>query len=91
MFFMYATQVISIMAAAKFWQILNLEYLTYIYIMILLKVFLLIFVTFFFRLLIWSWCSFLFDKNCKIGTRSLLLPNIVKTTRECLIERIKNK
>lgn len=52
MFFMYATQVISIMAATKFWQVLCLEYLTHIYIMVLLKAFLLIAVTFLFRLLI---------------------------------------
>lgn len=52
MFFMYATQVISIMTATKFWQVLCLEYLTHIYIMVLLKAFLLIAVTFLFRLLI---------------------------------------
>lgn len=52
MFFMYATQMISIMVAAKLWQVLRLEHLTYVYIMILLKAFQLIIVTFLFRLLI---------------------------------------
>lgn len=52
MFFMYATQMISIMVAMKLWQVLRLEYLTYVYIMILLKAFQLIIVTFLFRLLI---------------------------------------
>ncbi|MFG6368482.1 MAG: GHKL domain-containing protein [Lachnospiraceae bacterium] len=52
MFFMYATQMISIMAATKLWQVLCLEYLTHFYIMILLKAFQLVIVTFLFRLLI---------------------------------------
>ena len=52
MFFMYATQMISIMVAMKLWQVLRLEHLTYVYIMILLKAFQLIIVTFLFRLLI---------------------------------------
>lgn len=52
MFFMYATQIISIFAAMKMWEVFSLEYKTYIYILILLKAFLLIIVTFILRALI---------------------------------------
>lgn len=52
MFFMYATQMISIMAATKLWTVFTLEYRTYVYIMILLKAGQLVLVTCLFRLLI---------------------------------------
>lgn len=52
MFFMYATQMISIYTAAKAWEVYSLEHKTYVYIMILLKAFLLIMATFVFKVLI---------------------------------------
>lgn len=52
MFFLYATQIISIFAAMRMWEVFALEYKTYIYILILLKAFLLIIVTFILRALI---------------------------------------
>lgn len=52
MFFMYATQMVSIYAAMKIWETFSLEYKTYIYILIILKAFLLIIVTFILRELI---------------------------------------
>lgn len=52
MFCMYATQVISIYMAAKLYEVYSLEYRTHVYLMILLKICLLVMVTFVFRVLI---------------------------------------
>lgn len=52
MFSLYATQVISILTAAKMWAIYSLDYRTYAYVTVLLKASLLIMVTFVFRVLI---------------------------------------
>ncbi len=52
MFFMYATQMISIMAAASFYAVFSLEQITYVYTMILLKAGFLLIITVVFRILI---------------------------------------
>ena len=52
MFFMYATQIISILAAARFYAVFSLEQITYVYTMILLKAGFLLIITVVFRILI---------------------------------------
>lgn len=52
MFFMYATQVISIMAAARLYVVFRLEYITHLYVVILLKAGFLAAATFVFRILL---------------------------------------
>ena len=52
MFLMYATQMISIVAGSELYVMFGLEYITYLYVKILLKAGLLLIVTFVFRILI---------------------------------------
>ncbi|MDE7476450.1 MAG: ATP-binding protein, partial [Lachnospiraceae bacterium] len=52
MFFMYATQMIAPFAATQMWQFFSLEYKAFSYIWILLRVVMLVIVTFVFRMLI---------------------------------------
>lgn len=52
MFFMYATQVISIMAATRLYVVFRLEYITHLYVVILLKAGFLAAATFVFRILL---------------------------------------
>lgn len=52
MVFMYATQIISIMAAKKLYVVFGLEYITHVYVMILFKAGFLTIATFVFRILV---------------------------------------
>lgn len=52
MFFLYVAQMIGIFAAGKIWEVFLLEYRTFSYILILLRVVLLVVFTFIFRLLV---------------------------------------